>query len=157
MGVIQGSLNQLVGTSLGAVAVGKHLSEEEKKTKIAEEEQAAAKVKEEKMDIEKAYDTLSSTGKEILSAKKEGKAWEEKRAKTLRLADEAKTEMKALKEEGNLMGMFGKSRDLKAYREDLDEAAIALGALQAKKEAIKMRVERSQEVLRKAGLIGGNK
>lgn len=157
MGAIQGSLNQLVGTSLGAVAVGKHLSEEEKKTKIAEEEQAAAKAKEEKMDIERAYDTLSSAGKEILATKKESESFNKKKAKTLSLMDEAKTKSKADLQAGKIPESLAKQRDIMQYKEDIIEANIALEALAAKKEAIKMRVERSNEVLRKAGIIGGNK
>ena len=146
MGVIQGSLNQLAGTALGAAGTGmvaKKISEDLKEKKEKE--------------VENAYNTLSSSAKDSIELAKE---FSDISAK----GKQAEKDLKTLGEIRDTPGAIRSEKDEEAYAElyeqadnDLTAAFVAMKALKNKKTAIRMRVDRSQSILRKAGLLGGNK
>lgn len=157
MGAIQSSINQVLGTTAAGVTLAKHVSEQKEANKLKEEENALAKEVQKKADIENAYDTFGDTGKELLEANESIDKLDVKKANINK-------EEKALADIMSTPGAMKRPEDWDAYAElsekiqdDKDAAAYALHTLKMKKEAIGMRKERSEGVLRKAGLLGGSK
>lgn len=142
MGAIQSSINQVLGTAAAGVALGKHAVEAKETKKLAEEQK-----------VENALDAQVSIGREVLSTNEEQKA-------TTSEIERVSKEQKALKDIANTPGAIRSQEDVSAYKElsrelnnDLLMAEVARRALVSKKKAISLRMERSADTLRKAGII----